>query len=290
MSRRSVLPAVLVLAFVVSCDRAPERPVARLSVEPAEVVLDYPGSAALELVWWPSSPLGEVDGTLRVFVHLLDDDGEIVRTFDHDYPSDWVVGREAGHRLEVYQSALGEPLRAAEYTLTVGLYDGSGRRWALATTGQEVARREYRVATVRVSDEPASEGQTVFVGDWQPLEPGADRQILGRRWTAAPAAIEVDGATETRELVLSLAIPLASPETRLELAEGEREPRLRVASDCDASEHLLAGSGSHQVEVSVPPGAACRVSVDPRFRIVWPQGQVRSVSLDNLYWRTPTGG
>ena len=189
------------------------------------------------------------------------------------------------HRLELYQSVLGPPLAAGDYALTAGLYDGSGRRWALATSGEEVGRREYRVATVRVPErETAGAPEIDFATGWLPLEPGGDRQILGRRWTSGAAAIAVRGG-EGGELALTLTVPEPPAGVERRLAEGERAPAVRVASDCDGSSHHLAGVGSHEIAVAVPAGAGCRVTVEPNFQLTWADGPARSAYLENAYWR-----
>lgn len=286
MLRRSFVAAGVLVAVTAGCERAPDRPVARLAASPVEVALAYPGSAEVELAWQPLSPLGEVDGELRVFVHLLDDDGEIARTFDHRYPFAWEVGRERRHRLEIYQSTLGPPLPAGDYALTFGLYDEAGRRWALATTREEVGRREYHLATVRVEEPDGREPlELSFASGWLPLEPGGDRQILGRRWTTGDAAIEVGAAAAAGELVLSLAI-LAPEGVEQRLDRGAGQPTVRVTSDCDGSSHQIAGVGSHLLAIAVPAGTACRVAIEPGFELVWPEGPPRGATLENLYWRS----
>jgi hypothetical protein len=289
MLRRALVAAGVLAAVTAGCERTPDRPVARLAASPAEVALAYPGAAEVALAWRPSSPLGEVDGELRVFVHLLDDDGEIARTFDHRYPSAWEVGREVRHPLELYQSALGPPLPAGDYALTFGLYDGAGRRWALETTREEVGRREYHLATVRVEEPEGREPPELgFAVGWLPLEPGGDRQILGRRWTAGRAMIGVGMPRRSGELVLSLAI-LAPEGFELRLDEEASQPAVRVTSDCDGSSHHLAGVGSHQIAVAVPAAATCHVVLEPDFELVWPEGPPRGATLENLYWRSAAG-
>jgi hypothetical protein len=294
MERRTFTAAgALAAVLLAGCERTPDRPVARLAATPAEVVIGHPGSAPLELAWQPLAPLGEVDGELRVFAHLIDGDGEIARTFDHRYPFSWEVGRTQRHRLEIYQSALGPPLPAGDYTLVAGLYDGAGRRWALDTRSEEVRRREYPLATVRVEGGAGGAAGAApelgFAAGWRPLEPGGDRQILGRRWTTGDAVIEVRGAAAAGELVLSLAIPAPEGvEQRLEPGSGQ--PSVRVTSDCDGSSHHLAGVGGHQIAVAVPAGAACQVVLDPSFELVWPEGPPRAATLEILYWRAAGSG
>lgn len=295
MSSRALAAAGVLAAVVLAgCERTPDRPVARLAATPVEVTLGHPASAPLDLAWQPLAPLGEVDGELRVFVHLLDGDGEIARTFDHRYPFPWEVGRPQRHRLELYQSALGPPLPAGDYTLVAGLYDGAGRRWALDTTREEVGRREYLLASVRVEGGAAGAAGAApelgFAGGWLPLEPGGDRQILGRRWTTGDAAIGVGMPRTAGELVLSLTIVEPPSGIELRLDEGAPQPAVRVTSDCDGSSHHLAGIGSHEITVSVGARAVCQVVLDPSFELVWPEGPPRAATLENLYWRAAGSG
>ena len=285
MLRRALATTGALALLAASCGRAPDRPVARLAVEPAEAELPYPGTAVFELTWEPIAPLGEVDGELRVFVHLLDEDEEIGRTFDHRYPFGWEVGRPARHRLELYQSFLGAPLDADDYTLTAGLYDSSGRRWALATTGEETGRREYRIGTVEVPEAAAAAPEVDFAAGWLPLEPGSDRQILGRRWTTGEATLDVVGAGTAGELVLWITIPEPPAGVELQLAEGAGEPAVRVVSGCDGSSHHLGGAGGHLIVVTVPAEGECRLTLTPSFELAWPQGPARAAYLENLYWR-----
>lgn len=296
MERRTFTAAgALAAVLLAGCERTPDRPVARLAATPAEVELGHPGSAPLELAWQPLAPLGEVDGELRVFVHLIDGEGEIARTFDHRYPFSWEVGRTQRHRLDLYQSALGPPLPAGDYTLVAGLYDGAGRRWALDTTSEEVRRREYPLATVRVESGAGgglpSEPELDFAGGWLPIEPGGDRQVLGRRWTTGDdAAIGVGMPRTAGELVLSLTIVAPPSGVELRLDEGAAQQAVRVTSNCDGSRHHLAGVGSHEITVSVGALAVCQVVLEPSFELVWPEGPPRAATLENLYWRAAGSG
>jgi hypothetical protein len=294
---RALVAAGALAAVAAGCERTPDRPIARLAASPVEVALAYPGAAEIELAWQPLVPLGEVDGELRVFIHLLDGEGEIARTFDHRYPFAWEVGRPQQHRLELYQSVLGPPLPAGDYALTAGLYDAAGRRWALATTREEAGRREYHLATVRVAEPPAPPAGGVpgppelgFAGGWLPLEPGADRQILGRRWMTGDAAIGVGMPRVAGELVVSIAILPPPPGVELRLDEGAAQPAVRVTSDCDGSSHHLAGVGSHEIAVGVAAQAICRVNLEPSFEVDWPEGPPRAATLEKLYWRSANGG
>jgi len=284
--RRRALLAACCLALLAACADEPV-PVGRVALEPAMLTLPYPGTAEAEIVWEPIAPLGAVQGELRVFVHLLDADGELVRTFDHRFPRGWEVGRPTSYPLELYQSALGEPLPAGGYRLTVGLHDAH-RRWTLETTGAELGRNEYQLATVDVPGTEPAEGfpRLAFSEGWLAPEPGADRQILGRRWLGPEGAIRVSGTgTAAGRLSLVVAVPQLSGSMERTLEEGVIGPALRVTSTCDASETMVTGTGSHRVDLAVPADADCEIRFDPNYRLTWPGSRgERSVLLENLYW------
>jgi len=278
-------PAFAALALVAACADEPV-PVGRVAVEPEMLTLPYPGSTETEIAWQPIAPLGAVRGELRVFVHLLDAEGELVRTFDHLFPGDWEVGKPTAYPLELYQSTLGEPLPAGDYRLTLGLHDAD-RRWPLQTTGAEVDGREYQLATIRVpGPEPAGFPRLAFSETWLASERGADRQILGRRWLGPEGSIRVTGAGTAGRLSFVVVVPELSENMERTLEEGEIGPSLRVASTCDASETMVTGTGSHRVDLSVPADAECGILFDPNYRLTWPGSRgERSVLLENLYWR-----
>jgi hypothetical protein len=123
-------------------------PVARVSVEPDAVELAYPATARLTTSWEMTVPL-DAEGRPVVFVHLIGAEGEVDRTFDFPLTVEWRPGETATVPVPLWQSALGPPLAPGSYRLTLGLYDSAaGRRWPLATAGEEVARQEYEVARV----------------------------------------------------------------------------------------------------------------------------------------------
>lgn len=272
------------LALLAACAGEPV-PVGRVDLEPRTMTLPYPGTAQAEVSWEPIAPLGAVDGELRVFVHLLDAEGELVRTFDHPFPDGWEVGKPLSYPLDLYQSALGEPLPAGEYELTLGLHDAD-RRWPLETTGAEVGRHEYRLAAVRVPDvAPAGFPDLAFSEGWLAPEPGADRQILGRRWLGAEGTIVVTGSGTAGRLSLSVVVPELSQGIERTLEAGGIGPALRVASTCDASETMVTGTGSHHVDLAVPAEADCAIRFDPNYRLTLAgTSGARSVVLENLYW------
>src|SRR6185436_11038527 len=111
----ALAPALLALA----CHGA--EPVARLASDTQELSLPHGRHAGLRLRWEPLQD--QVPGTVPVvFLHLLDAQRNIVRTFDHDLPSPWKNGQELADPVGIYHTALGPALPPGEYELTGGLY------------------------------------------------------------------------------------------------------------------------------------------------------------------------
>lgn len=279
-----------------------EEPVAELTVEPSAVELAYPQFLDVDLHWTVLEALEAAEGPVYVFVHLLDEPGGVARTFDHGLGFAWSEGAEEKTSVRLYQSALAPPLRPGEYDLTLGLYDSTGRRWPLATSGEEVDGREYAVATVTVPEEGEHVPMFFFSPSWLPIEAGTDVQVLGRRWLSGEGVIRLAEIAEPGVLWLSLRIP--EPEAAVEelvLSEGASQPGVRVRSNCGDVDVMVSGFGRYEVEVpvrpSVPTGeeadpeaaptlpSECEVQVIPDFHLVSIETLAsKSVALDVLGW------
>ena len=132
-----------------ACRRA--EPVGALVVQPTSGSVPHPFAVPLELKWTPTGALRGLKGRPRVFVHVLDGGRRLLRTFDHPLAEPWTPGHAQSYEIELYQSAIAEPLPADAYEMTFGLYDDAGRnRWPLSVGGEEVGRQEYRLATLTV--------------------------------------------------------------------------------------------------------------------------------------------
>ena len=103
------LSALVVVAACLAGCRGEPRPVARLGVEPHTVRLGFPELREVHFNWQPMSALGD-GGAPVVFVHLLDRQGKVLRTFDHPFPGAWQEGVPASYDVKLYQSALAKPL------------------------------------------------------------------------------------------------------------------------------------------------------------------------------------
>jgi hypothetical protein len=173
-----------------ACRRS--RPVGALAVQPATVSLPHAFASAIKLEFTPNAPLDGIQGKPRVFVHVLDGGRRLLRTFDHPLPGPWAPGRSQSYEVELYQSAIGEPLPAGSYEMTFGLYDDAGKnRWPLAVGGEEVGRREYRLATLVVPPAAPPAPSFQFAGDWQPVEPGSSKQVVARRCLRGEGSIAI---------------------------------------------------------------------------------------------------
>lgn len=292
--RRSLFVSFLAVAVALSCGRGP---VGEVALSVSRVELPYPSRAEVTASWTPWHALSDLRPPLRVFVHLRDGDGSILRTFDHPFPGEWEPGRAVQYPLSLYQSALAPRLAPGQYELTIGLYDEADHRWPLSTAAPEVARHEYRVATASVP--PASPGRRPFEFSdaWGEPEQDQDVQLLGRRWLERAGELRVTGGGERGVVWMRLHVPAGTaPQEHLELADPDGQQAVRVATDCGAGEQYLSGPGAHEISLAVeaPPGGAaesgCEIRFRPNFHVVdLPTPARRAVRLDVLTWTRAAG-
>ncbi|MEO8348742.1 MAG: hypothetical protein ABI610_07505 [Acidobacteriota bacterium] len=279
--RRGAAVTFFALLLAAGCGGR-EEPVAALSVEPKDVKLPAGQAAGWKLTWNPKAPLDNLEGKPRVFVHLLASGRNLLRTFDHPLPEEWTPWKAQSYEIELYQSALAEPLPAGAYELTAGLYDdASGERWAL-DSGDAVGKREYRVATVVV---PAAEAGTPtydFTGGWLDAEPGGSKQVITRRCAQGEATIAVRGVASPGTVVLGASVP--------KLASGSWGGAVDVTASCAAERAQVNGPELQWARVPIAPSAsepACEIRFAPVPTATG--GNARSVCLEILAWR-PSGG
>ncbi len=280
----------LSLSAVLGCG-GPSEPVARLAVEPRTPVLPFAGSVELSASWEPTAALTGLRGDPYIFVHLLDAGGEILRTFDHPLPFSWEPGGAQSSAIELWQSAVAEPLASGDYRLSLGLYGLDGRRWPLIVDGEEIDDQEYVIAMVTVPAPDGAAPRAVFSEGWRPAEDGGSQQVPAVRWLVE------DGAIEFRRLQSSLVVDLTLAVPRLDeagfhrvLDEGVETLTVALRSDCMADDVTLIDYGSHEAELVLEPadGAdSCTVEVDPGFVFLnRTDFQKRSVVLEKLIWRS----
>jgi len=275
--------AVPVFAIVLAGCRGRAEPVASLSVEPKDVSLPAGRAAGLKLTWNPKAPLDNLQGKPRVFVHLLASGRSLLRTFDHPLAEEWTPWRAQSYEIELYQSALAEPLPAGAYELTAGLYDdASGERWTLDSGDDEVGRREYRVATVVVAAAQARSPTYDFAGGWLPAEPGGSKQVITRRCARGEATIAVRQAASSGTVVLGSRVP--------KLSSGGWGGAVEVTASCAAERGQVNGPELQWTRIPIASSSA-EPACEIRFRPVPPVAGAneRSVCLEVLAWR-PAGG
>jgi len=274
---------LLGLLFTALCGNAcssEEPSVARLRAEPETLVLGYPEFREVTLTWEPTAQLDPSAGHPTVFVHLLNKDGGIERTFDHPLPSGWQPGSPLRYSLRLYQSALAPPLPPGKYWLTAGLYGSSqGERWPLAVEGEgrSLPRHEYALARVAATAPGDGDGpQFTFSPNWGPPEPGKDSQVLARHWLNGEGTLEAKGPHAAGTLWLALLIP--------DGPAGKVPPAVSVSSPCAGFASFISGAGRHEIEIPirqpVTADGGCSISLRPNF----PARQGRSIALEGLAW------
>jgi hypothetical protein len=276
-----LLPGLLVVA---ACSGGHE-PVARLVAVERQLDLPHGRMVPFQLRWEPARALPE--GVRAVaFVHLLDAQGNVVRTFDHGLAGRWAVGERLVDRVPLYHSAIGPALPAGDYRLTVGLYDGGKKRFALRVEGEELRRQEYVVAQVHVPEVSASAPAFAFSSEWQAPEPGTDRQAVARRWLSGDGTLEARGLPADGRIWMLLRIPVVEPPLRMLLEPGVSQATARVTSDCGARFSAdVTGGGFHELAVPVKTAEPCSVAFDTNYAVVEMGASRRlSLGLDQLGW------
>lgn len=280
-----LLPLLALSLGVLACGEDDGTPVARVNATPGQIRLGFPEVQTVRLEWTPTAELEGLSSQPMVFVHLLDDKMKLVRTFDQPFPQRWRPGTPVIQEAKLFQSQLAPPLSPGTYTLTVGLYEGK-RRWALEGLGERVDTGEYVAAQVEVPSESTAP-KLVFSPQWLPVEPGADRQVLVRRWLNGRGAIRLDGTKEPGALWLVLRIPpVTGANERLELEGTANLPGV-IVRGCGGFEMSVSGPGTHEIEIPIDgaQGSSCRIGLNANYTIVSAvTGQRRSVSLENAAW------
>ena len=288
--------AVLLVAALAGC-AAETPPVAELTVSPSSLELGWPEFAEIQISIEPRAELPGGEAPPIVFLHLLDEPGSVVRTFDHALPQPWRPGRRIEYGVRLHQSALGEPLEAGVYLLSVGLYRPEGERFPLATSGEPVSRFEYRVATVTVAAPGERMPHARFSDNWLPPEPGADRQVVARRALrgGAPGTLRFGPVEGAGRLFVGLVIPGQTERSaRLEILDGGTLPKVRIQSSCGGGQPEVSGAGRIDVDLEVTPAAGprqCEITIAPNFQVTSSErAEATSVVLEALAWGPAADG
>lgn len=293
MRVRELAVGLVVLVFAAAC-RAPSPAIARLDARPAHLRLGFAEATEVELAFEPLAPLPRGVVSPTVFLHLLDESGLVVRTFDHPLPASWREGEEIRYRARIHQSALAEPLEPGIYTLTAGLYERDSGRFPLESLGGEVARDEYRIAIVEVPALATAMPHARFSEGWRPTEAGIDRQVVARRKLggAGPSSIQFGPLEGPGKILLTIVIPGGGGPQRLELRPDAELAKVMIASSC-GGEIEVTGTGGHDLEIDVPAGGPSTCALEVRANFVVRSGEsaeATSARLELLAWmRTPGG-
>jgi hypothetical protein len=276
------------------CAGGGDLPVAELSVEPQRFSLPYPAYREMQIVLEPNSALDPGADPI-LFIHLIGEPGEVLRTFDHPLPEPWSAGQPMRYTVRLYQSAMARPLPAGQYQLTVGLYQATGHRWPLDVAGDEVDRYEYQVAQVDVPATSDAEPRFSFTSGWSPAEAGSDRQVLARRWLTGTGQVAIEALPADGLLWMVVHIPPVPARGARVLGADDREPAVHVRASCAASEISVAGIGRHEVELPLALAGAgastdagdgpCQLELIPSFYDQL-EGSFdrRSAALEALAW------
>lgn len=249
--------------FVNGCGGPPPEPVAELRLEEAEWRLPYPEWRTLTLAWTPRQELSA--DAVWCFVHLKDDAGEVVRTFDHEVRGDWQVGEELRYELTLFQSVLAPGLAPGAYSVELGLYDpASGERWPLrieSASAEPVGQRAYRVAQLDVPQATPDAPRLTFSTGWTPPAAGTDRQILARRWLSGEGQLTVGDLDVPGSLWMRLRVPEPEAAGTIRLLDDAvgGQPRLELTSTCTGRVHNLDVPGVHELVLPVYAAAPQKV-------------------------------
>ena len=127
----------------------------------------------------------KIDADYRVFVHVLDPDGERLWDDDHDPAvptSQWTAGQKVEYTRTVF---VPNYPYIGEARVRVGLYRDEQR---LPLSGNAVSRREYEVAKFQLL--PQSENIFLIYKDgWHPAEVAADNPASEWQWTQKAGTI-----------------------------------------------------------------------------------------------------
>jgi len=296
VGRSTAAPAVAGLAVLLACAacRAPSPALAKLEAHPAHLRLGFAEATEVELALEPLAPLPRDVENPIVFLHLLDESGIVVRTFDHPLPAPWQRGEEIRYRARIHQSALAEPLEPGIYTLTAGLYERDNGRFPLQSLGGEVAREEYRIAIVEVPTLETAMPHARFSEGWRPTEAGIDRQVVARRKLggSGPGSIRFGPLEGPGKILLGVVVPGGGGAQRVELQPDAGLAKIQIASSC-GGEIEVTGAGGHELEIDVPAGAPADCELEVRTNFVVRSGEsaeATSARLELLAWmRTPGG-
>jgi hypothetical protein len=130
---------------------------------------------------------GAIDQDYRVMVHVVDTDGELMWTYDHDPPvptTQWKQGQEIEYTktefVPIYPYV-------GEARIELGLYSTSNEK-RLPLVGEDVGKFSYKMGRLQLA--PQTENVfTVFKDGWYPAEVAEHNASVEWQWTKKQATL-----------------------------------------------------------------------------------------------------
>ena len=189
MNRSAVVLVCVAVVAVGACrQKAPPEPgvaTPAVSLNRERVPLGSPLEIAYRFQVAPTAPVLKQD--YKVFVGVVDSDGELMWTDDHD-PSIPTSQWKPGQRIE-YTRTVFVPVYPyiGEASFRMGLYSLADQK-RVALTGDDAGQRAYRVAKVQLV--PQSENVLVMYKDgWHPAEGAPNNPKVEWQWTKKQATL-----------------------------------------------------------------------------------------------------
>ena len=218
----SWLLLIVIGVGMVGCGPAvSDDPVAAVTVQLDRSVVPLGGPVTMALQFVVSPELQRLNEDLRVMVHFLDSNGDMMWAEDHEPSvptSQWQPGQTISYtrraRVPMYPYI-------GDADVAVGLYSpATAERWAL--TGDPLGERAYRAASVSL--EPQSESSLVYYQDgWHSDETDPENNLVWR-WTTEHASLSFRNPGSDAVLYLELA-------GRPDLFETAQRVEVRVGDD-----------------------------------------------------------
>ncbi len=166
-------------------DAAPPIATPSVSVSRTTLPLGSPVDVTYRFVVEPQPPAASED--LRVMVHFLDADGELLWTDDHDPvvpTSQWKPGQTLEYARTVFVPIF--PY-VGPTSVHIGLYSSrDGRRYALR--GETLGQRSYKVGTLELVPRP-EDAFIVYKDGWHNAEVARDNAAVEWQWTRRQATL-----------------------------------------------------------------------------------------------------
>lgn len=224
MRVRHAVPAIVatvLIALSAACADSAGPAVATVSMRLDRSTVPLGGPLEMTLRFTVSPDLSPLTEDYRVFVHVMDDNGEQIWTDDHDPPTPTTDWRP--EQVIEYSRRIMVPLYPyiGQASITVGLYSTqTDERLPLA--GDDLGQLEYRVASLAFTPQHES-SFLVYEDGWHGAEFDPNGQASWR-WTSGEGVISFQNPRSDARLMLEVEGRPALFETPqvLTLAVGER--------------------------------------------------------------------